>query len=73
MWSWDLPGWSAGSASPAENDDAPVNRQALAAASVEHLARGQDVIVIANNKAEGSAPRTVFKLAGEIVSRLQTG
>jgi len=46
------------------------SRTAIAAACVEAAARRQPVYVIANNKAEGSAPLTVRRLAEEIVRRV---
>jgi hypothetical protein len=36
-------------------------------------ARGDPVFVIANNKAEGSAPLTLIRLAEQIVAHLPTG
>lgn len=45
-------------------------RAALADRAVESLIGGREVLVIANNKAEGSAPRTVFRLAAAIANRL---
>jgi uncharacterized protein YecE (DUF72 family) len=51
------------------NEDAR-SRELLARCCVEHALRGDDVVLVANNKAEGSAPLTVFKLAEEIVRRL---
>lgn len=36
--------------------------------SVDAIAKQTQVYVIANNKAEGSAPLTVFKLADRIVT-----
>jgi uncharacterized protein YecE (DUF72 family) len=50
-------------------------RSALAELCVEQIAGGGSVIVTANNKAEGSAPETLFRLAGAIVElfRERTG
>jgi hypothetical protein len=48
-------------------DEDPDTRSALAALCVEQIASGGIVIVTANNKAEGSAPETLFRLAGLIV------
>ncbi len=51
-------------------DEAPETRESLAGLALETLGAGREVIVIANNKAEGSAPLTVFRLAGRVVERL---
>ena len=51
------------------DEDRP-NRETLAETCLEHALRGRDVVLVANNKAEGSAPLTVFRLAEEIVRRL---
>lgn len=51
------------------DEDRPT-RCALAGFCVDRIVRGQPVIVVANNKAEGSAPWTVFRLAEEIGERL---
>jgi len=51
-------------------DEDTTNRAALAGQCVEQLAAGRSVYVIANNKAEGSAPLTISKLAESIVRRL---
>ena len=48
-------------------DEDPGTRSALADLCVEQIASGGPVIVTANNKAEGSAPETLFRLAGMIV------
>ena len=47
-------------------DEDPRTRHILAQLCARVLAEGQDVFVIANNKAEGSAPLTLFKLAEAI-------
>jgi uncharacterized protein YecE (DUF72 family) len=44
-------------------DDDPYNRQTIAMMSRAALAAGRSTFVIANNKAEGSAPCTVVRLA----------
>jgi hypothetical protein len=44
-------------------DDDPDNRQTVAGLCVAALTSGRPAFVIANNKAEGSSPCTVFKLA----------
>jgi len=51
-------------------DEDPDARDALAELAIDHSIRRKMVIIVANNKAEGSAPLTVFKLAESIVSRL---
>jgi uncharacterized protein YecE (DUF72 family) len=48
-------------------DEDPDTRSALADLCLEQIASGGKVIVTANNKAEGSAPETLFRLAGMIV------
>jgi hypothetical protein len=48
-------------------DEDPDTRSALAVLCLEQIASGGTVIVTANNKAEGSAPETLFRLAGMIV------
>jgi uncharacterized protein YecE (DUF72 family) len=48
-------------------DEDPDTRSALADLCLEQIAGGGTVIVTANNKAEGSAPETMFRLAGLIV------
>lgn len=47
-------------------DDDPATRDALARLVVETVRAGHPAFVTANNKAEGSAPLTVFGLAGAI-------
>jgi uncharacterized protein YecE (DUF72 family) len=49
------------------DEDLP-NRIALARLCVQAVARGEPAFVVANNKAEGSAPLTLFKLAEQIVA-----
>jgi len=49
-------------------DEDPVTRGALAARCREALAAGQPAFVIANNKAEGSAPLTLIKLAEAVLN-----
>jgi hypothetical protein len=41
--------------------------------AVEMSAAGKPVFITANNKAEGCAPLTVFRLAGEIARRAGGG
>jgi uncharacterized protein YecE (DUF72 family) len=48
-------------------DEDPDSRAAFAGLCLEHIASGSPVIITANNKAEGSAPETLFRLAGMIV------
>lgn len=48
-------------------DEDPTSRGSIADLCLDHARRGLESFVIANNKAEGSAPRTVFKLAERIV------
>jgi uncharacterized protein YecE (DUF72 family) len=47
-------------------EEDPASRQALAQMCVRSLRAGQPVYLVANNKAEGSAPLTIFALAGAI-------
>lgn len=51
-------------------DSDPRNRVALATLIGQLLASGQETYVIANNKAEGSAPLSLFALARELDRRL---
>lgn len=51
-------------------EEDPTTRTALAAACASALAAGEEVHLVANNKAEGSAPLTLVKLADEILRRL---
>ena len=48
-------------------DDDHDNRQTIASLCLAALAAGHTSFVIANNKAEGSAPCTVFRLAEDVV------
>jgi uncharacterized protein YecE (DUF72 family) len=48
-------------------DDDRDNRQAITSLCLAALAAGHPAFVIANNKAEGSAPCTVFRLAEDVV------
>ena len=50
-------------------DPDPKNRAAVAEVVERVLAAGNDAYVIANNKAEGSAPLTLFTLARELDRR----
>ena len=54
-------------------DEDPHSRAQLADLCVEQALRGRDVLVVANNKAEGSAPLTQCKLARAIRDRLTRG
>lgn len=51
-------------------DDDPGGREAIAASAVEALTRQRSLFVIANNKAEGSSPLTIFGLAARIAEGL---
>lgn len=51
----------------------PGRRRALAELAVAALQRGDEVTAVINNKAEGSAPLSVFALAAEIAARLAAG
>jgi uncharacterized protein YecE (DUF72 family) len=53
------------------DEDLPT-RRAIAALALDVAESGRPVYVIANNKAEGSAPRTLFRLA-ELVALLRRG
>src|SRR5262249_16381665 len=48
-------------------DNDPDNRQTITSLCLAALAAGHPGFVIANNKAEGSAPCTVFRLAEDVV------
>jgi uncharacterized protein YecE (DUF72 family) len=48
-------------------DDDHDNRQTIISLCLAALAAGHPAFVIANNKAEGSAPCTVFRLAEDVV------
>jgi uncharacterized protein YecE (DUF72 family) len=52
-------------------DEDPDARTALAELAHDHSIRRKIVIIVANNKAEGSAPLTVFKLAETIASLIR--
>jgi uncharacterized protein YecE (DUF72 family) len=52
-------------------DEDPPNRSALAGLALDHAQAGHEVIVTANNKAEGSAPWTLYRLAGAIVELIR--
>lgn len=54
-------------------DEDPVTREALAARVAAGLLAGSTALVIANNKAEGSAPLTLARLAEAIAARLEAG
>ena len=49
-------------------DEDPATRRAIATLARRALEAGGSVYVIANNKAEGSAPLTLFKLAAELAA-----
>lgn len=49
-------------------DEDPQSRSTLAAAALRHAKAGHDVLIVANNKAEGSAPLSLFRLAKEIAT-----
>ncbi|HEY8379885.1 MAG TPA: DUF72 domain-containing protein [Nannocystis sp.] len=51
-------------------DEDPQNREELARVCVEALDLGLPVYVIVNNKAEGSSPRSIARLAARIVALL---
>jgi uncharacterized protein YecE (DUF72 family) len=50
-------------------DEDPESREPIAELCIEHMLRGREVIVVANNKAEGSAPLTVGQLARAIARK----
>lgn len=52
-------------------DEDPVSRAAIAAALLEAAGLGREAVVIVNNKAEGSAPLSIVKLA-ELLARAAT-
>lgn len=52
-------------------DEAPSTRRTVAALALDATEKGKPVYVISNNKAEGSAPLTLFRLA-ELVARLSS-
>jgi uncharacterized protein YecE (DUF72 family) len=49
-------------------DEDPASRSALARLCVGSLQAGEPAYVVVNNKAEGSAPLSVFKLTSEIAA-----
>jgi uncharacterized protein YecE (DUF72 family) len=51
-------------------EEDPVARQSVADLAAAHLARGHEVYVTINNKAEGSAPLSVLRLAERLAARL---
>ena len=51
-------------------EEDPAGRDSVADLAAAHLARGHEVYVTINNKAEGSAPLSVFRLAERLVERL---
>lgn len=50
-------------------DADPVSRSAIAAMCLDAAANVRPAYVIANNKAEGSSPLTLFRLAEQIVAQ----
>jgi len=52
-------------------DEDPDTRQSLADLCLEQIPTGGSVLITANNKAEGSAPETLFRLAGAIVELMR--
>lgn len=52
-------------------DEDPETRAALAEVCLAHARRGEQVVVIANNKAEGCAPASLRKLAEAIAERVR--
>ncbi len=52
------------------DEDVPT-RDSLADLCLEQALLGHEVVVVVNNKAEGSAPLTAFKLAASIVRRME--
>ena len=51
-------------------EEDPAGRESVADLAAAHLARGHEVYVTINNKAEGSAPLSVLRLAERLVARL---
>ncbi len=45
-------------------------REAYAELCAEQIVAGRSVLITANNKAEGSAPETLYRLAGRIVTKI---
>lgn len=54
-------------------EEDPESRQSLADLLASAVRAGQTAILIANNKAEGSAPLTCFRLAGAVAALLREG
>jgi uncharacterized protein YecE (DUF72 family) len=52
-------------------DEDPGTRATLAHAAVEAVKRGEKVHMVANNKAEGSSPLSMFKLAAAIAALIE--
>jgi hypothetical protein len=52
-------------------DEDPANHERLADLAVESTLQGRQIIITANNKAEGSAPLTVFRLAETVARQLK--
>ena len=50
-------------------DEDAETRETLARLAVEEIPATRPIVIVANNKAEGSAPRTVFKLAEAIAAQ----
>ena len=57
---------------PMGHDPDPVRRSQIAELCSKAIAQRLPVTVVANNKAEGSAPKTLFLLAEAIRERLAT-
>ena len=51
-------------------EEDPAARESVADLAAAHVARGHEVYVTINNKAEGSAPLSVLRLAERLVERL---
>ena len=49
-------------------DEDPESLERIAVAALDALIAERDVFVVANNKAEGSAPRSIFRLAARMAS-----
>lgn len=54
-------------------DEDPTTRRQIALLAIEALETGQPAFVVVNNKAEGSSPYSVFRLAHEIARRVAPG
>lgn len=52
-------------------DEDTASRSVLAGLCAERAGRADEIVIVANNKAEGSAPLTVFRLAERIAERLR--